>query len=326
MCIRDRLCSPFYNLPEMIKYSTCQLQDVLPLVKPDPLSNARLPIKNKRTWPRLQTILLGEIIHYVSIRDQYRKSCLELDLLNLFKEDIPAQNVHFYFKSLITAGNYYNKILFTNLTFFPEVIKVIPIHAKHNFRRNDIFLQQTSTGGAEALVGAVAGKRALFLYEPWKVNKNQDLKWVVGEIAYLTVIVNNPFQVDVMIELIILAVEGVEIFNYPTSQYLPAGSRNFEIQVKFQPLRAGVMNIKGLSFKCFNLKFFQPLTDRGYSITYYQKNEKLLKQREKANKQHYDIKSINIIEAQPRLKVRLNQLDADRTIWRCTETRTTRLT
>lgn len=101
-----------------------------------------------------------------------------------------------------------------DLRCFPELVQIIPVLPKENYKRNFF--------GEKA--------KELFIFEPWKKNKSS-LRYPVNEAIQLRfpliiqsspfilsrVIISNPFDIDVFIDLLYFSVDGVETLSYPSN-------------------------------------------------------------------------------------------------------------
>lgn len=129
-------------------------------------------------------------------------------------------------------------------------------------------------------------------------------------------ILSNPFDIDIFIDLLYFSVEGVEILSYPSifidfflkityffkgSLYLLAKASKIEIFQKIKPIKTGVLRIKGMITKCFNMTGFHPITAKGVGQHYIDKyGEKGLVD---SAIQQLNFYEIEIFDQQPDLKV-----------------------
>lgn len=93
-----------------------------------------------------------------------RKNYILLETLQTFIKDCPAAQQHINMKNLNMNLAYGNFIYPADLKAFPQLIQIIPILPKENYKRN--FLGEKV--------------KDLFIFEPWKKNKSV-LKYPVNE-------------------------------------------------------------------------------------------------------------------------------------------------
>lgn len=87
-----------------------------------------------------------------------------MEYLQCFVKDTTANQQDLFFKNLNSSLAYQFFVSPADLIFFPEIIQVIPIASSESFKRN--------------MMGD--SKKELFIFEPWRKNKNV-LKYPVNE-------------------------------------------------------------------------------------------------------------------------------------------------
>lgn len=51
-----------------------------------------------------------------------------------------------------------------------------------------------------------------------------------------------------------------------------AKANKIEIYQKIKPLQSGILNLKGMITKCFNMSSFHPINSKGICLNYLEKN------------------------------------------------------
>lgn len=177
------LASPFYNIFQ--------------------LKSQNRKFHTERTWPKLQLDFLNEFLN-TSSHDYHTKNLILLEIMQTFVKDCNPSQQHINMKNLNMNSAYANFVSSADFHAFPQLIQILPVLPKENYKRN--------------LLGEKV--KDLFIFEPWKKNKSV-LKYPVDETIQIKVVISNPLDIDMFIDLLYFSVEGVEIISFP--------SKNFEI-------------------------------------------------------------------------------------------------
>ncbi|KAJ3352563.1 hypothetical protein HDU83_007870 [Entophlyctis luteolus] len=95
------------------------------------------------------------------------------------------------------------------------------------------------------------GVKDVFLHNPKTTKSQKNAVFVAGEVAYVDLVLANPFAFDLELKSIMLLTSGVEFQPKQASSVIPAFSRAHRVRVCGIPLSPGALKIHGVTVRMF---------------------------------------------------------------------------